>query len=190
VLPDGGYLLAGTSESFTEDGFDVYLSRTYPNGFPLWSQLFGGSNHDYGYCVKLTSDGGYIIGGKTKSYGNGLHDVYIVKTQPDLGVTEHRKSTPSRPKLRIYPNPFSEKASIELGIEDGRLKMEDFSLQIFDVSGRMVREIVLPNDCSLLPTGITWDGRDRNGCVAPSGVYYVKLKTHDCSLTRKILKIR
>jgi hypothetical protein len=45
-----------------------------------WSQTFGGSGHDQGNSVAQTADGGYIIAGQTYSYGAGLNDVYLVKT--------------------------------------------------------------------------------------------------------------
>jgi len=45
-----------------------------------WSQTYGGSDHDQGNAVACTSDGGYIIAGQTYSYGAGLNDVYLIKT--------------------------------------------------------------------------------------------------------------
>jgi hypothetical protein len=78
--PDSGYVVTGITESFGEGWYDVYLIRTDANGDTLWTKAYGGTEWDYGYSVQVTPDGGFIIGGRTTSFGAGNNDVYLVKT--------------------------------------------------------------------------------------------------------------
>jgi hypothetical protein len=45
-----------------------------------WSKTFGGSDGDGAYSVEQTSGGGYIIAGDTYSYGAGVNDIWLIKT--------------------------------------------------------------------------------------------------------------
>jgi len=45
-----------------------------------WTKLYYGSDQDNGTYVQQSNDGGYIITGDTKSYGAGLNDIWLVKT--------------------------------------------------------------------------------------------------------------
>jgi hypothetical protein len=45
-----------------------------------WEKTFGGLGNDHPNFVSQTSDGGYIIAGKTSSYGVGDNDIWLVKT--------------------------------------------------------------------------------------------------------------
>ena len=81
---DGGYIIAGIT--FSNTGYplgDAWLIKTDGDGNKEWDKTFGGSADDYGWSVAETSDGGYVIAGRTSSYGAGYSDAWLIKTDGD-----------------------------------------------------------------------------------------------------------
>ena len=82
---DGGYIVTGFESSSGSLGSGtnmakVWLIKTDINGDTIWTEKFGGTSVNGGYSVQQTTDGGYIITGYTGSYGNGLYDAFLLKT--------------------------------------------------------------------------------------------------------------
>jgi len=83
---DGGYIVAGYTYTYTYTGpsgagnNDVYLVKTDSSGKVVWQQTYGDARDDWGYSVQQTSDGGYVVVGKTESPGTDNADVYLLKT--------------------------------------------------------------------------------------------------------------
>lgn len=80
---DGGYIVVGSTSSFGTLAFDVWLIKTDANGDTVWTRTFGLNHDDMGFSVQQTLDGGFIITGTTESYGVGLTDVLLIKTDPE-----------------------------------------------------------------------------------------------------------
>jgi len=82
---DGGYIVAGFTDSLVGGNVDVYLIKTNATGDTLWTRTYGGVGYDYGESVQQTQDGGYIVAGETNSFGNGVQ-VYLIKTNASGGT--------------------------------------------------------------------------------------------------------
>ncbi len=88
---DGGFIIAGYSESNDEDvlqslgNTDFWILKIDVNGNILWQKSYGGSGYDYLGSIKQTQDGGYVITGNSNSTNDdfiqnkGGYDVWILK---------------------------------------------------------------------------------------------------------------
>jgi hypothetical protein len=76
---DGGYMIAGFTDSFGIIGEDVCLIRTDINGNLQWCKTYGGSGADQSFSLQKTNDGGFIVSGYTNSFGVGGYDIYLFK---------------------------------------------------------------------------------------------------------------
>jgi len=77
---DGGFIVAGYTRSFGSSSKDLWLVKTDPLGNGQWQKTYGGAKDDVGMSVSATSDGGYIVAGRTASYGAGGDDIWLLKT--------------------------------------------------------------------------------------------------------------
>jgi hypothetical protein len=98
ITSDGGYILAGRTQSFGAGNDDVYLVRTNSTGDTLWTKVYGGTGEDLGLSVQAAGDGGFVVGGHTSSFGAGNRDMYILRTNA-LGDTFW---------TRTYGTPYTE----------------------------------------------------------------------------------
>ena len=81
---DGTLYLGGTSRSYSKEGnYDLYVAKRDRSGNPIWAKVVGGKGKDYGYDLVATRDGGVVIVGKTKSFGQGRYDAYVAKFSAD-----------------------------------------------------------------------------------------------------------
>jgi len=83
---DGGYIVAGETNSFGSGWGDAWILKLDANGNVEWQKAYGGSNYDWANSIQQTSDGGYIVAGETYSFGSGFGDAWILKLDANGNV--------------------------------------------------------------------------------------------------------
>lgn len=76
---DGGYIVGGIINSFGAGDNDAYVSKLDASGNIIWQKTYGGAGNDGVASIQQTTDGGYIVGGWTTSFGAGAFDFWILK---------------------------------------------------------------------------------------------------------------
>ncbi len=84
---DGGYIAVGTSNSFGDKAFDMWVVRLDADRNELWSQSIGG--YLFGVATRVIPDGsgGWYIGGFQGSADDGfLADVRVIRMEDDGNI--------------------------------------------------------------------------------------------------------
>jgi hypothetical protein len=116
------------------------------------------------------------------------------------GVTESQApGLPSAISLTCHPNPFRHIIYIGCKIQDtgyteelrnSNIEMRKHTLEIYDVTGRLVKSLNHESRIMDLESLVIWDGTDLLGRVVPQGVYFVSLNTTHTRITTKIILLR
>ena len=143
-----------------------------------------------------------------------VHLIYLEKVDgySDMGSEETRNGVNGFEDFvqsSNYPNPFGRTTNITFQVSnreekpdpsrtlpssnsDASLAMEGngmvpFSLQIFDLRGRLVRNLLSEEVESGSESTITWDARDDSGEKVACGLYFYKIKIPNRTVVKKIV---
>lgn len=153
--------------------------------------LFAGSGE---YIYSLSENSPCINAGKPDTAGFFLPDLDITGNpridggRIDMGACEFQGTANIntheyvRNSVKIYPNPFSDKANIKFACN----RQSATEVCISDVSGRLVKSWKL-SDNELPDVSVTWDGRSMNGTLVKSGLYLVTFKTVDSQFSQPLI---
>ena len=198
--------------NFNVDHWDVTITGTQIEIRPVprgtLPEVLGGSiDCDDGTFVVSA----YIPGGCAQSYnlqgqietanswsgtfnasyrGNGCHCTLSWCDDQQLAVWASLSPTavgsvPSLGRIDVAPNPFSGSTTIRVHLE----RRGAASVDVVDVSGRVVASLV---EAALLDRGdyqFLWDARGDDGSRVANGVYFVRLRSESIARTAKVLVI-
>jgi uncharacterized repeat protein (TIGR02543 family) len=83
---DEGYIVSLSTVSYGAGGIDIMILKLNSYGDIEWQRTYGGIFDDgpsySSNSIEQTSDGGFVVGGKTESFGAGESDLWILKLTP------------------------------------------------------------------------------------------------------------
>ena len=75
---NGGYILAGGTNSFGAGGYDIWLIKIDSLGNLIWNKTYGEAGDETGTII-TAPNGGFIVMGYTSSFGAGHYEVFLMK---------------------------------------------------------------------------------------------------------------
>jgi hypothetical protein len=191
--------VAGEPGTFTQDmyfqysGENSWIDHINPTGTGFL--IFHDTDNNYN-CGVANDAGTYKTVGLSFELG-GLVDAGAGNSRLDLldsimdffdittGVEEITKFDILVPRLSLAPNPFTHSTDIRYQISDNS-KAE---LKIFDISGRLIKDLTAQLSIIGSQSSIAWQGIDERGRRLPAGVYFVQLDTETHSETQKVILV-
>jgi hypothetical protein len=104
----------GWSKNLNEQESRLNLYKTDVNGNLLWFKYFGGDSYDIGYDVFEANDLGLVVAGYTQSFGAGMADMYLIKTDSEGFLTSMNEFNKEKNLISIFPNPATSFITIQL----------------------------------------------------------------------------
>jgi hypothetical protein len=156
---------------------EVFLSQAMPDAAGSWTVTVWGLA--IGDSVTATATD---IGSNTSEFS----ECVVVVPGPGVGVDEKLASgSPGISLEPCFPNPFSTMTEIRYSLA----ATADVRLEVYDVSGRLVRVLVRGNH---EPSHYVahWDGRDESGRDVASGTYFVCYEAGGKRISGKVLLVR
>lgn len=168
---DGGYTVTGGMGNTP----DYFLMKLNSGGGWQNTRSYGGADKDIAYAVKQTYDSGYVAVGITYSYGDGVPNIYVLKTGPNLASTGNilvvvgidELSDRNKPVM-IYPNPAFSHVNIAISKQS--------VVEIFDAMGR-----------ELLHAQVIQGNNTVDISFIPDGIYFIRIINDDQLFLDKII---
>ncbi len=128
--------------------------------------------------------GAYVIWtqGNTPPYA-----IYFANFGYPIGIEDNLIHNTTEKSISAYPNPFQHVTTIKFATRNLKSAI---ALKIYDVSGKLVKNLI-PATYYLLPSiSVRWDGTDESGKIVPAGVYFINPEELNQPSFLNIVKIK
>lgn len=190
AVKNADYVWTGFSDArkyqFMTEGFQVVSSDQASD----WSQLLSSGPHNLA-AGKTVTVAFAILGGtnladlqaNARASRNAYNSLSVGVDAPD--------NTPAPVQFELAqnaPNPFALRTAPATEIRYSLAESGPVTLRLFNLLGQEVAVLVqgIQNSGSY---AVQWNGRDRRGLAAPSGVYFYQIKTPNFTATRKLIVV-
>ncbi len=177
---DGGYVLSGFNDSGDISNSDAYILKTDANGEPEWDLTIGGDQSDLARCVRQTSDGGFIVCGRTiDTTGIPASYIWLIRLNAEgTPIDGPEWLAPNSFSLfPAYPNPFNACTIISYSLPTE----SSVSVEIYDILGRRLTTI-FEGEQDQGSHSVTW-----NASRQTSGIYFYKVLSNGVSKGGKLI---
>ncbi|QMU31039.1 T9SS type A sorting domain-containing protein [Adhaeribacter radiodurans] len=200
---EGNYILAGTSYSdaggdksqASRGSTDYWIVQVDEKGKSLIDQRFGGSGAEELRTVFPTSDGGWLLGGRSDSgvsgdrsqSSQGGTDYWLVKVAPlsSALATSRQAVAEAEPisnatfnLLTASPNPAKERLTVSFTL----LQSQTATLKVYDIQGKQVATLFQGQVQAKQPYRVEWQAGNK-----PAGMYLLQLQTPTLRQQQKLL---
>lgn len=148
------------------------MVRLDPSALPLSEPAF------HGFSIARSGEAGGAEGA-----------VFVDNAQTDVTtpVLDLPAAAPADYALeQNYPNPFNPQTSIAFHLPEAA----EVSLVVYDVLGREVASLISGREMAAGTHAATWNGKNSFGTMAPSGIYFYRLKAGSFEQTRKMTLLK
>lgn len=108
---------------------------------------------------------------------------------PQVSITGDENEDLNFGSLKCFPNPFSRKIKISwlpIAHHGNASNPQAIEIQIYDIMGSLVKShrLLVPNNC------FVWDGKDNQGKILGSGIYFCRLQANGYEELKKIVLLK
>ncbi|MCX6165943.1 MAG: T9SS type A sorting domain-containing protein [Ignavibacteriae bacterium] len=165
LIKYGKYLVAGTNSG-------VYLYNEKSN---LWNDRNNGF-YDVTWVYTFKINNNYLLAGTI------AQSVWRRSLDNIIGINSKTEILPVENKLQQnYPNPFNPATKIKFDI----VKTTNVKLEIYDISGRIIKTLVANEKLNAGEYEVEFDGSN-----LASGVYFYRIETSEFSKTMKMVLLK